>query len=388
MTVGRSDTGKTTGRVALALAFAVTGTLFAYRFFQAGRDSLTPDGIRYLAAAQGETVDLPYNSRIVGPVIVSLVARSTGLSAHAAFDIVTAISLLASMLLLVFMLERRGAAVGYQVAVVLASGSAYAVFYGSYPVLVDGILLLLTCLLILALDYDRLALALVAVCVAALTKEYGALLALPWAVHARKRSKIYVAALLPFALVIGAALLSPARPGVYTSHEAFVISQLKYQAFWLYPEYFFSFLKLAYFWAWGAAWPLLLFSVSVVLNKFVSRSALTMDEMRFLAVLVACPILLTGDWDRTFMLVTPFACITAMASPLTRELRFTLLLGAGGLATSMARSYYFSSNAGNVLPGAYKVVPLTVGIAASALLAIIWCRESIRILRAEREKKN
>jgi hypothetical protein len=186
--------------------------------------------------------------------------------------------------------------------------------------------------------------------------------------------------------VIGAALLSPARPGVYPSHEAFVISQLRYQAFWLYPEYFFNFLKLAYFWAWGAAWPPLLFSVSVVLNKIVSRSALTMDETRFLAALVAAPILLTGDWDRTFMLVAPFACIAAMAAPLTREARFTFLLGAGGLATSMARSYYFSSNAGNVLPGAYKVVPLSVGIAASALLAILWCRDLIRIARVGRKR--
>ena len=177
----------------LALAFALVGSLFAYQFFyQDGRYSSTPDGIRYLAAARGETVDLPYNSRIVVPLVASLIARLTAVSVSTAFNILTITGLLGSLLLLVYLLERRGVFGLYSAALITAFGAGLAVFHGKYPTLVDMPLLLLTCLTIVALDHGKLFVALAIICIAALTKEYGVLLTLAWAIQAYKQKGAYI----------------------------------------------------------------------------------------------------------------------------------------------------------------------------------------------------
>ncbi len=362
----------------LALAFALVGSLFAYQFFyQDGRYSSTPDGIRYLAAAQGETVDLPYNSRIVVPLVASLIARLTTVSVSAAFTILTITSLLGSLLLLVYLLERRGVFGVYSAAIITAFGAGLAVFHGKYPTLVDMPLLLLTCLTIVALDHGKLFVALAIICVAALTKEYGVLLTLAWAIQAYKQKGAYiiVGAVLPVAAVMAAVLLSPSQPGVYPSHQSFLISQLKYQAFWLYPEYLFNYLKLAYFWAWGAVWPILLLSVWALIKTLRDESVFTMDQLRYSAMLFATPILLTGDWDRTFVLLVPFACLVLVSSHFARDVRFCFLLGVGGLSTALLRSYY-------IIPSnPYKLILVLVSVSASAALVIIWCHAMVKVAR-------
>ena len=367
-----------------ALAFALVGSIFAYQFFyQGGRYSSTPDGIRYLAAAQGETVDLPYNSRIVVPLVASLIARLTAVSVGTAFNILTITSLLGSLLLLVYLMERRGVFGLYSAALITAFGAGLAVFHGKYPTLVDMPLLLLTCLTIVALDHGKLFVALAIICIAALTKEYGVLLTLAWAIQAYKQKGAYIlaGAILPVAAVMAAVLLSPSRPGVYPSHQSFLISQLKYQAFWLYPEYLFNYLKLAHFWAWGAVWPILMLSVWALIKTLRGGSVFTMDELRYSAMLFATPILLTGDWDRTFVLLVPFACLVPVSSPLARDVRFCFLLGIGGLSTALLRSHYIPHYGEDIPSNLYKLILVLVSVSTSAALVIIWCHAMVKVVR-------
>ena len=368
----------------LALAFALVGSLFAYQFFfQGGRYSSTPDGVYYLAAAQGETVELPYNSRIVVPLVASLIARLTAVSVSAAFHILTITSLLGSLLLLVYLLERRGVFGVYSAALVTAFGAGLAIFHGKYPTLLDMPLLLLTCLTIVALDHGKLFVALAIICVAALTKEYGALLTLAWAVQAYKQKGAYTVAcaILPVAVVVAAVLLSPSRPGVYPTHQSFLISQLKYQAFWLYPEYLFNYFKLTYFWAWGAVWPVLLLSAWALIKTLRDGSVFTMDDRRYGAMMFATPILLTGDWDRTFVLLVPFACLALASSHFARDVRFCLLLGVGGLSTAMLRWYYIPHYGEDTSVYFYKLILAVVSVSTAAALAVIWCRAMVKAAR-------
>ncbi len=368
----------------LALAFALVGSLFAYQFFyQGGRYSSTPDGINYLAAARGETVELPYNSRIVVPLVASFIARLTAMSVSTAFNMLVITSLLGSLLLLVYLLERRGVFGVYPAAFITAFGAGLAVFHGKYPTLLDLPLLLLTCLTIVALDHGKLFVALAIICIAALTKEYGVLLTLAWAVQAYKQRGAYIVicAILPVAAVMAALLLSPSRPGVYPSHQSFLISQLKYQAFWIYPEYLFNYLKLAYFWAWGAVWPILLFSVWALIKALRDRSVITIDKHRYGAMLFAVPILLTGDWDRTFVLLVPFACLALVSSHFAQDVRFCFLLGIGGLSAAVLRSYYISHYGEDISSNIYKLALIVVSVSASAVLVIIWCQAMVKMAR-------
>ena len=147
-------------------------------------------------------------------------------------------------------------------------------------------LLLLTCLTIVALDHGKLFVALVIICIAALTKEYGVLLTLshgPFK-HINKKELMSLSAQSYFSrsCVNGCCVVIPFPARCSPSHESFLISQLKYQAFWLYPEYLFNYLKLAYFWACGEqSGPILLLSVWALIKTFRDRSVFTMDELRF-----------------------------------------------------------------------------------------------------------
>jgi hypothetical protein len=298
----------------------------------------------------------------------------TGASVRTAFILVTAGSLLASLLLLVYLLEKRGAPLSYEAGFIAAFGSALAVFYGSYPVLLDGLLLLLSCLIILALDRNLLLLGLAGVCIAGLTKEYGVLLALPWAAHViHLRRSIILAilgALLPCALLIGAALVQDAQPGVYPDYKSFVSRQLMYQAFWLYPEYLLTYLRFAYLLAWGAMWPVLAFAAFAAAARLVRRSDVGVDDVRYLAILLAAPVLLLGDWDRTFLVAVPFAATSAVSYRLVQHPSLGFLLGAGGVSTSLLRAYYLSRNSGTFFPSGTKITLLTVSIAATLALMI------------------
>jgi hypothetical protein len=359
----------------LALAFILLAGLFLYHFFlQGGQTAISPDGSRYLAMARGETVDLPFNTRLVGPFVVSVIAYLFGVSVQTAFHLVTASSLLASLLLIIYLLASQGNSVTYQLGVLIAFGAELAVFYGFLPILVDGLLLLLTCLLIVALHKDKLALGLIIICLAALTKEYGVLLALPWAIHAykkRARRGYLAAASLPVLLLTAAILLLPGQPGAYQNYQDYASTQLRYRAFWLYLDNLYNYLKLGYIQAWGAVWPVLLLSTLAIFKKYVARRAFAIEDLYYAIMMVTVPVLLTADWNRTFMILVPFASLAAISMPIAQRMRFGVPLALGGLATALSRSYYTVNFSGGTFPRFYKPAILTASIGASIWLIIL-----------------
>src|SRR5262249_27600306 len=145
------------------------------------------DSSAYLQISNGEQVSVPFNTRIVTPLLARLIASVAGLSPSAAFQVLTPITLLASLLLLSEAIRKRGGSATWQAGVLLAFGCSLAVTFGYTPVLADPMLLLLVCLTIAALDAGHLAVALSLACLAALTKEYGVVLGLVWSSHAYRR---------------------------------------------------------------------------------------------------------------------------------------------------------------------------------------------------------
>jgi hypothetical protein len=236
---------------------------------------------------------------------------------------------------------------------------------------------LLTCLTMLALRRDQLLVSLFIISVAALTKEYGSLLALAWAAHAYKTRGVYAAfaAVIPALIVVLVIAFAHGQSGAYQSYTDFVGHQLRYQAFWLHPEYFSNALKFIYFQAWGALWPVFVLALLALFRKWRLRDKLNLDDIHFLAMLFSLPILLTADWDRTFILIIPFAVVTAPFISASQDMRFGIALGVGGLATALARAFYLSGVLRNTPSSAYKAAAFSMSLAATLLL-IFWCGRS------------
>jgi hypothetical protein len=313
--------------------------------------------------------------------MVACLTYLTGISVQTAFHIITAGCFISSLILLSHLLKKYAGSGLYQFGIVVALGSQLAVFYGLHPVLVDGVLLLLTCLMIVAIQKEKLVLSFIFVCLAALTKEYGVLLALPWAIFAYRkgvrRVYIFAFAFLPLILVLIAILSLPVQAGVYYGYEDYVVTQLKYQAIWLQTDNFYYYFKLAYFQAWGAVWPVLLMSILVVYRKYKDRTSFTKDEQLFSIMLLSLPILLTADWNRTLLLLIPFAIIVAGSLSALR-FSFVIPLALGGFSTALARSYYYVILHGGTFPRLYKPFLLTLSIGSSIFLIIILVWEVLR----------
>jgi len=81
-----------------------------------------------------------------GHFVASVIAFVSGVSSLAAFQIVTIASFIAALLLLRKIMSRQGARLEWQAAVLLALGCALAATFGYTPVMVDPLLLVLTCL--------------------------------------------------------------------------------------------------------------------------------------------------------------------------------------------------------------------------------------------------
>ena len=345
----------------LICAFAFVAALYAYQFWiQGGRNYLSVDGQIYLAVARGETVMWPLNTRLLVPLIASQLSRALGISAHSAFLLITPVCLFTSLVLLVQFLVRRGASIAYQAAIVLAFGSAMAVLFGHTPLLVDTPLLLLACLTIAALDRQRFGLALVVICVATLTKEYGALLALPWAVETYKRSgwRMAGAALIPILILIGAMLLRPAAPRV-TTGELF-----DYHRTLIAQSGLFVYFKTLYLWMWAVLWPVLALLTLRALFAASGKVTLTSDQLRYAALLVGVPLLLLGDIDRAAMHIVPFAGVAATSVVQFQHARICILLSAAGLATSLARPLYTEVS----VPRAFTLTMIAISLVCSTLL--------------------
>lgn len=175
-------------RVALVASFLTLVAVYSFHFFaQDGHSYVSPDGREYLAMVNGELARTPINTRILQPYLALSLSLILGAEPAVGFRILTPIELVASVLTILFLLRRRGATIAWQIATLLAIGSGLAVTYGHMPVLVDPLLILLSCLTLAALDHNRIVLALVCALLAALTKENGVLLGFVWGIYAFRR---------------------------------------------------------------------------------------------------------------------------------------------------------------------------------------------------------
>jgi hypothetical protein len=351
-------------------SLGVVAILFGYQFlFQGGKEHLGPDSTIYLAAARGEVVIRPFHSRVLAPFAASVVAKVTGLSLETAFHFLTITSLLVSLLMLGILLARAGAPSRYQAGIILAFGSGMAIVFGHTPILVDPEILILTCLTLLALDRGLLGLALVGVCLAALTKDYGVALVLPWATEAfrKGRWRLLVGALAPVIVVV-MTTMRPALPNPYYSYAA------KYQVSLLRDLGPLVYVKTVYTWLWVAMWPVLVGSSLDLLVNIRRLSCLSRAQVWYGAMLVSVPVLLVSDWDRTFMLLVPFACLAGAGSETATGISRCVLVAVGGLATALARPYYTE----NTPPRALMLGLIVISAVASVLivldLAIVYVR--------------
>jgi hypothetical protein len=345
----------------VAGSLTVVAVLFGYQaLFQGGSEHPGPDGRNYIAAAQGQPVIRPFNSRVLAPLAAASVARVTRLTVAGAFILLTVASLFGALVMLAHLLARAGAPARYQACIILAFGAGMAVLFGHSPVLVDPEVLFFSCLTLIALDRGMVVLALAGVCLAALTKEHGIALVLPWAVETFRKSgwRPLVGALIPVLLLVSVTLL-PALPNpFYTDTAKYQMTLLSY----LGPSIY---LKTIYIWAWVAMWPVLLVSALELFARIKKPSSLRHPQIWYGAMMVAVPVLLMGDWDRAFMLLVPLACLACAASSFAADRYRCILLALGGFATALARPYYTVTAPPRVL----MIALIGISAAASGLIA-------------------
>jgi len=360
------------------LALLVSTLLYCLHFFVgAGHVKLITDSRAYLFMAGGGHLSAPYNSRVFGPFIASLIASALGVSVHSAFQILTSVALLASLFLLQRLISRQGGSVYWQAAVLLALGCAMAATFGYTPVMVDPLLLLLTCLTVLALDRGYFLVAVTSATLAALTKEYGLLLGLITAIVAYRQGRRALA--LAGAFLPAVALLVTTLSGSASSSAGLIDWQSFVSAMFGYHISLYRFRggseypKLLYMWSWSVLWPVLVIAALVVYSRLRNRITKTKHEVGFLLMLVALPFLVLGDWGRSLLIVVPFACAVAAVHPLARNAKFAALFAVGGLSTALARPFHSES----LPPPAFMVTMTIISVASSLLIGL-------RILRFAR----
>ncbi len=99
-------------RAIIWAALVFVSGLYAFHFFEGGREKIITDSLAYLQLSEGQAVGVPFNMRILKPSLASLLASLTGLSTWEAFQILTPVEVLLSLLLLAALLRNRGASRG------------------------------------------------------------------------------------------------------------------------------------------------------------------------------------------------------------------------------------------------------------------------------------
>ncbi|MEK6320342.1 MAG: hypothetical protein AABN33_01530 [Acidobacteriota bacterium] len=353
----------------LAVIFS-SALYFAHLFFGGGSSHLILDSFAYLQLSDGQQTDVPFNTRIVTPLLAKLVAYASGLSTSAAFKLLTPAELLASLFVLRGIICKRGGSAAWQAAVLLAFGCSLAVTFGYTPILVDPTFLLLICLTIAALDAGHLLAALALACIAALTKEFGLFLVPIWSFYAYRqglRKFAYAGLIVPVAALLIVLFARQSSAGVgfpgwptYASHLMF---EYQLSVFRLRGPG--GYAKLLYMGSWCGLWPVLFISTYSLLYRCRRRIKITEDQVGLAVLLISLPVLLLGDWSRNLIILVPFACIVATAHPLTRNRSFILLLAAGGLSTALARPFHSE----NPPPRSLSLIMTIISVVSSLLIA-------------------
>lgn len=353
------------------LALAVSAFLYGLHFFVGGGyERLLSDSEAYLYIAQGGHIGAPYNVRFFGPFAASLIARVSGISAVGAFHILTPLVLIASLILLGRLISRRGGSVEFQAAVLLALGCALAATFGYIPVMVDPLLLVLTCLTLVALESDYLIAAIACATLAALTKEYGLFLAfIVFLVAYRngRRKLALIGILLPAGLMLAVMMLNRSGSTSFSVADwpRFVSAMFGYHPSLVRFRGWANYLKIQYMWSWSVLWPIMVIAAAGVVSSLRDRIRMTASQIGFAVMLLAMPLLLLGDWGRSVLIAVPFAVIAAASHPLARDRYFIFLLALGGLSTALARPFHSTPPPPRVL----TVAMTAISVAASLLIA-------------------
>ncbi len=359
----------------------------AHCWFGGGSTNIISDSYGYLARARGHTVGVPYDTRILQPFLARLVSSVSGLYEVTAFELLTPIELLASLILIAGMLRRRGADIFWQAAITLAFGCGVAVTFGYTPVLLDPLTLLLACLMITALDRNYLTLALIVACLSALNKEYGAVLGFIWAWHAYHRGyRAYavMGALLPaLALIVAMLAIAGDTMRGFSSWQNFTGGMFGYHLMLLRNRGPYDYPKILYMWFWVTMWPLFVISLLEILRQLRNRAGIKEDQFGFIIMLAALPVLLLGDFGRTLLIAVPFACIAATSLPLARNTLFASLLAIGGVATALARPFHGDFD----VPKALTLAATFISATASVLLLTKIIRSYLRNRAAKTGQK-
>lgn len=350
------------------LALASAALLYSLHFWVGGgRSKLITDSDAYLLLARGELLSAPYSSRILEPLLASIISSALGISNVAAFQILTPIALLASLLLLRKIISNLGGSDGWQTAVLLALGCGLAVTFGYTPVMVDPLLLLLACLTLITLDRGHFGVAVLFACLAALTKEYGLLLGFVSCLYIYRRGypKVaFAAALFPLTAFLVITLTRSGSAGVgYQRWTGFLSAMFGYHAYLFRFRGASEYPKLLYMWLWSAIWPALVIATGVVFARLRNRIKMDGQEVSFTLMLAASPLLLLGDWGRALLIVVPFGCAAATKHSLARDARFAMLVAIGGLSTALARPFHSDPP-----PPSLFILSMTVISAVSSLL--------------------
>jgi hypothetical protein len=353
------------------LALSCSVLLYGLHFFAGGgRTKLITDSDAYLLMSRGEQLGAPFASRVLAPFIASVIASVLGATNLAAFQILTLVALLGSMLLLRKLISSQGGSVEWQAAVLLSLGCALAATFGYTPVMVDPLLLFLTCLTVMALDCGYFSAAVALASLAALTKEYGLLLGLVISVVAYRRGHrklAYVGLLLPALTFLVATLALSGSPGVgFLGWQSFLSAMFSYHTYLFRFRGASEYPKLLYMWSWSVLWPVLVIAGGVVLSRLRNRIKMSDHEAGFSLMLVALPFLLLGDWGRALLIVVPFGCVVATSHPLARNAQFTALVAIGGLSTALARPFHSEPPP----PLALTLTMTVISIASSLLIAV------------------
>ena len=328
--------------------------------------------------ARGHTAVPPFSTRILKPLVASSMAALTGLSPEQAFRALTPLEILASLLALLAVLRRRRVSWQGQAALLLAFGSALAVDFGHAPILVCSFLLLLASLMVLALDRGQLALGLAVACLAALTKEYGVILGFAWGVHAYSRGRrlgAFGGALVPLLTLGIATHLSPAAVSSGSRGWWELFKGSAFYELQLLGSRYGS--KIAYLWLWSVLWPVLLLAAVSLVGGLRKRTMPDTAGLAFGMMLVASPVLLSGDWDRSLLILVPFACIAVSFHPLIEEPKFQALLAIGGITTALARPLYTVLH----VPRYFTLGMIAVSIVATAGITAQMARHQLRAAR-------
>ena len=317
----------------------------------------------------------PYGTRVLQPFLALIVSALAHVSKFGAYKITVPIELAASLLLLGRIIRRRNRSHVWLISILVGIGLPLAVFYGSSDVQVDPLLLLMSCAVLDALDVGQIGWGLVFACLGVLTKEYGIFLGLAWGAYAARRHVRYAILIGLSAVVIPILVTFLALPrataGLFAHSSRHSAGTFLFLL--TYPIRSFEdagptvWLTQSYKSAWFVLWPAIVLAAAFAFSiargrgevsgkriaqgqavpsttdgsqpEAVRRSSVNLqtDCIVFGWVALSTPLLLLGGWERSFLLLFPFAIAVCSWHPLSRDRLFAALIGIGGASIALER---------------------------------------------------